>query len=73
MDDDDRKAWKSGLAVASVGIELGVSIVVGLVIGMWLDRRLDTEPFLTYGFLALGVAAGFRSVWRTARRHWPKD
>ena len=30
----------------------------------WLDRRLDTGLQCTLGLLALGVVAGFYSVWR---------
>jgi len=69
----DTVTFRSALVVASVGIELAVAIVVGYLVGDWLDARLDTAPVLTYVLLACGAAAGFRGVWRTARRHWPAD
>ena len=69
----DKSTFRSALAVASVGIELAIAIILGYLVGDWLDARLDTAPVLTYVLFACGAAAGFRGVWRTARRHWPAD
>ncbi len=69
----EKGTLRAALVVASVGIELAVAIMVGYLVGRWLDARLDTTPVLTYVLLACGAAAGFRGVWRTARRYWPGD
>ena len=52
----------------TVGIELAVSIGIGFGFGYWLDGKLGTQPWLLIGFGLIGVAAGFRSLIRTARR-----
>lgn len=69
----DRDSWRSALVVGSIGIEMALAIGFGWWIGSRLDDRLGTGPWLMYLFLALGIAAAFRGLWRTARRHWPKD
>src|SRR5262245_37479305 len=46
------------LSASSVGLELGLSVVVGVLFGRWLDGKLGTEPWLMLVFLALGLAAG---------------
>lgn len=69
----DREQLRAALAVASVGIELGVAISVGWFVGDRLDGWLGTGPWMTVVWIGLGAAAGFRSVWRTARRYWPRD
>jgi ATP synthase protein I len=56
------------LSASSLGLELGLSVVVGILFGRWLDGKLGTTPWLMVVFLALGVAAGFRSVLRAVRR-----
>jgi len=56
------------MRMASVGIELSVSTVIGLLGGRWLDGKLGTDPWLMIAGLLLGVFAGFRSLIRTARR-----
>jgi len=54
--------------LASVGIELALSIVIGLLGGQWLDGKLGTKPWLMIVGLVLGSFAGFRSLIRTARK-----
>lgn len=72
-DPGDREQRRSGLAVATVGITLVVSMAVGFWMGSWLDGRLGTYPWLTIVFFLFGLAAGFRELYRTARKHWPRD
>ena len=54
--------------VASVGIELALSTVIGLLGGRWLDGKLHSDPWLMLVGLVLGLVAGFRSLIRTARK-----
>jgi len=56
------------LSASSVGLELGLSVVFGVLFGRWLDGKLGTAPWLMIAFLALGLVAGFRSVLRAVRR-----
>jgi ATP synthase protein I len=53
---------------SSIGLAMVVSILLGLFLGLWLDRRLDTRPWLTLAGLAVGVAAGFRNLWVMSAR-----
>lgn len=57
--------------MASLGIEMGLAVVVGWAIGYWLDKELDTEPYLMMVFLLVGVAAGFRGLIRVANQARP--
>ena len=56
------------LSSASVGLELGLSVLIGLLIGMYLDRQAGTGPWRMLAFLGFGFAAGFRGVLRAVRR-----
>lgn len=47
---------------SSLGFSVALSIVIGLAIGVYLDRRWGTSPWLTLVFLLLGVAAGFKNI-----------
>jgi ATP synthase protein I len=64
---DGGKQLKQFARLASVGIELVVSTVIGLLGGRWLDSKLSTTPWLTLVGLLLGVIAGFRSMFVAAR------
>lgn len=41
---------------------------MGWLIGRWLDKKLDTAPYLMYLFLILGFIAGFRELYRIIKR-----
>lgn len=62
------KRFYSALSASSVGLELGLSVVIGVLVGMWLDGRLGTTPWLMLLWLGIGLAAGFRGVLRAVRR-----
>lgn len=53
------------LKMSSVGIELALSVLIGLFAGRWLDGKLGTSPWLMIVLLCLGFAAGLRSIVRT--------
>jgi ATP synthase protein I len=55
--------------LGSVGLHLVLGTFTGLAIGYFLDRALNTKPWLTLVFLGLGVAAGFVNLFRVMRRH----
>ena len=55
--------WIRELAFySSLGFSVSLSIFIGLGIGVYLDRRFDTSPWLTLIFLGFGIAAGFRNI-----------
>ena len=41
---------------------MALSIVIGLAIGVYLDRKLGTSPWLTLIFIVLGIAAGYKNL-----------
>jgi ATP synthase protein I len=56
------------LELASMGLYLLVAIALGVAIGYYLDRWLDTAPWFLAIFLTAGVMAGFRNMYRLLRR-----
>ena len=56
------------LKLSSLGLEMGASVVIGLLVGLWLDSRLGTNPWLTLLFLGFGFAAAAKSVVRAIRK-----
>jgi ATP synthase protein I len=62
------KRFYRTLSASSVGLELGLSVVFGVLFGRWLDGKLGTAPWLMIAFLALGLVAGFRSMLRAVHR-----
>jgi len=52
-----------------LGIEMAATLAVGAGIGWFLDRWLDTSPWLLIVFLLLGIGAGLSNAFRLARRY----
>jgi len=65
---DSRKQLKAFARVGAVGIEFALSVVVGMLGGMWLDKHFSTQPVLTLVGLFFGLAAGIRSLYQTVRK-----
>lgn len=63
------KSLRESIASASVvGLNLVSATFVGLFIGWWLDKWLDTKPWLLLTFLVFGIIAGFRNVLTEVRK-----
>ena len=65
---EGRAGWAQYLSNASIGIEMGAALVVGMGIGWFLDRTFGTRPWCLIVFTGFGIAAGFTNVIRAARK-----
>jgi len=63
---DKFKAYKKFYILGTIGVQLVVSILIGLAFGLALDRWLGTKPWFMLLFIILGVAAGFLNIYREA-------
>jgi ATP synthase protein I len=61
------RAWFKAARMASIGLEMGVAVLIGWGVGYWLDGKLGTKPWLMLVFLLFGVAAGFKGMISAAR------
>jgi len=68
LGDDKGKLIRQIASYSTLGLEMGLSVVVGAVIGYYLDKWLKTEPWLLIIFFLFGVVAGFRSLYRALKR-----
>jgi ATP synthase protein I len=62
MDRETKRAIRDLAYFSSIGFAVALSIFIGLFVGVYLDRRFETQPWLTLIFLVLGIAAGFRNI-----------
>ena len=68
MKRETRRAFKDLAYFSSLGISVALAIFIGLGIGVWLDRKFDTSPWLTLIFLVFGIIAGFRNIALVIKR-----
>jgi F0F1-type ATP synthase assembly protein I len=64
----DKKMLQATTRFSYIGLFFGIAVVLGWLGGHWCDRRWHTEPWLGIVGLLLGVAAGFRELYRVSKR-----
>lgn len=62
------KKLYEGMSASSIGLELGISVTIGVLAGVWADDHFGTQPWLMLVGLAIGCIAGFRGVMRAVAR-----
>jgi ATP synthase protein I len=68
MADDKRQLMKSLSFLSSIGISMVAASFIGLFIGVYLDKWLETTPWMTLIWLGIGIVAGFRNIFILTRR-----
>ena len=64
---EKKEVFMSLMTYGTLGLEMGVSLAVGLAMGYYLDRIFHTSPVLTIIFMIFGLLAGMRrlySLWK---------
>ncbi|HPA15679.1 MAG TPA: AtpZ/AtpI family protein [Desulfobacterales bacterium] len=69
MKKETKRYLKDLAYYSSLGFSVSLSIVIGLAIGVYLDRKVfNTTPWLTLIFLGFGIIAAFRNIARAIKK-----
>jgi ATP synthase protein I len=68
MKRETRRVLRDWAYYSSLGLQVSLSIVIGLGAGVFLDRKFDTAPWLTLILLFMGIIAGFRNIGLAIRK-----
>ena len=63
MDDETKKMIRTLGHLSTVGVAMALSIILGILIGYYLDDKFDTEPWFFIIFLTLGIIAAFKNLY----------
>jgi F0F1-type ATP synthase assembly protein I len=56
--------WEAALRFIGVGWFIGLSILLGVWGGLWLDEKFGTAPIMVIVGLILGLVVAFYGVYR---------
>jgi len=66
----DRNEFLRGLSFLSqIGITIVACVLIGVLLGRFLDNLLGTTPILLLVFSFLGAAAAFKSIFDMASKN----
>ena len=56
--------------MAQIGLTMALCIFFGVLLGMFLDDRLGTSPWLLLLFAFIGCGAAFKSMFNLAKKFY---
>ena len=56
--------WEAAFRFTGVGFYIGLCIVGGVYLGVWLDKKVDISPLFTLLGLGLGLIFAFYGTYR---------
>lgn len=56
--------WAASLRLIGVGWFIAISILLGILGGLWLDNRFATKPLFVIIGLILGITVAFYGVYQ---------
>ena len=56
--------WVAALRLTGVGFYIGGCIFLGVLLGLWVDRRFDVAPLFSLLGLGLGLVSAFYGTYR---------
>lgn len=62
MNKEKIRQYKDLAFYSSIGLSVAFSIFIGLAMGIWLDGKMGTHPWMTLIFLIFGIIAGYRNI-----------
>jgi ATP synthase protein I len=68
LSNNKKELYKSLLSYSSLGLEMGLCVAIGIVMGIFLDGYFETKPYLTIIFMIFGVIAAFKTIYTLLRK-----
>ena len=69
----DRSVWKGLGVFGMVGWAVSIPTLLGIALGLWIDRRFPGSTSWTLTLLCLGVALGCWNAWTWIQREQRDD
>jgi ATP synthase protein I len=73
MKKEDKKSLKQAVMASTIGFQVAFAPFIGIAIGVFLDSKLGSFPYLTIIWLIVGIAAGGLNYYRFAKKQQQDD
>ena len=66
--EDRKNIMRAVTYMSQIAVTVAACVIIGVLLGHFLDSRLGTEPWLVLVFSLLGCLAGFKSMIDIAKK-----
>jgi ATP synthase protein I len=73
MKNEDKKTLMQAVMASTIGYQVAFAPFIGIAIGVFIDSKFGTFPYLTIFFLLVGIAAGGLNYYRFAKQQQEED
>ncbi len=73
MKKENKKTLMRAVMASTIGYQVAFAPFIGIGIGVLLDLKFGTAPYLTVIFLIIGIAAGGVNYYRFAKQQQEED
>jgi ATP synthase protein I len=73
MKKEDKQAFKQAVMASTIGFQVAFAPFIGIAIGIFLDWKFNTYPYLTLIWMLIGVAAAGLNYYRFAKQQQDED
>jgi ATP synthase protein I len=73
MKKEDKKSLKQAVMASTIGYQVAFAPFIGVAIGVALDLKLGTGPYMTIIWLILGIVAGGLNYYRFAKQQQQEE
>ena len=71
--EQERSAWFGLGMFGLVGWSVAIPTLIGIAVGVWLDRRWPSQVSWTLTFLIIGMAVGCLNAWYWIKQESGRD
>jgi len=73
MSENKKDVVRSLISFSSLGLEMGLSVAIGIGMGYFLDSYFKTSPYLTIIFMLFGIIAAFKTIYMLLKKVKKED
>jgi ATP synthase protein I len=73
MNNDIKKTIRNLGYLSTVGMTMAICIFLGAFIGHYLDKKLNTDPWLLLVFIVFGIIAAYKNLITMVRKSRKDD
>ncbi|MDR3557119.1 MAG: AtpZ/AtpI family protein [Syntrophobacteraceae bacterium] len=73
MKKEDKQTFKQAVMASTIGFQVAFAPFIGIAIGIFLDWKFNTYPYLTLIWMLIGVAAAGLNYYRFAKQQQDED